>query len=241
MKLEHVPRINARYWTGIALASIFGTNLGDLYAHESGLGLLGGLPILAALFAVVYFLERRDNRDTEIFYWLCIITLRTGATNIADYLAFRAHINAIGLGVGLAALLACFALLAARAERTTVDAGLPKTNAAYWAAMLTAGVFGTVLGDVFSHYWGQGVTSLVLGAALAAVLFVGRKKSLKTVYYYWLTIAVARTAGTAIGDWLAENKTLHIGLLVATILSGLTFAAVLIFWKSRRHATLQPV
>ncbi|MDB5866617.1 MAG: putative integral rane protein, partial [Betaproteobacteria bacterium] len=41
MKRVHVPTIDGRYWMAITLASIFGTNLGDFYAHQSGLGLIG--------------------------------------------------------------------------------------------------------------------------------------------------------------------------------------------------------
>ena len=236
MQTVHTPKINARYWGAITFASIFGTNLGDLYAHDSGLGLMGGVPILGVLFLLIYFIEGRDKRTTELYYWLCILTLRTGATNIADYLAFRVHINAIALSIGLAAIIAVCAWFAARAERAAAvhDASLPKTNARYWVAMLSAGVFGTVLGDVCSHYRTQAGASLVLGALLAVVLFLGRKDSLRTVYYYWLTVAVARTAGTAMGDWLAENKILHIGLTVSTLITGVAFTAILLLWPKRR-------
>ena len=37
MKYVHTPLLDARYWTAITLASVFGTNPGDFYAHESGL------------------------------------------------------------------------------------------------------------------------------------------------------------------------------------------------------------
>src|SRR3954454_14071036 len=89
MRTFHVPTIDARYWTAITLASIFGTNLGDFYAHQSGLGLIGGLPILVILFAGAYVAERFDRLRHDLYYWLCIIIMRTGATNIADYLAGR--------------------------------------------------------------------------------------------------------------------------------------------------------
>jgi uncharacterized membrane-anchored protein len=49
MKHTHTPRVDARYWTGITLASVFGTNLGDFYAHESGLGIVQGLAVLHCL------------------------------------------------------------------------------------------------------------------------------------------------------------------------------------------------
>ena len=101
-----------------------------------------------------------------------------------------------------------------------VRTGLPSTDGKYWLAMLSAGVFGTVLGDVCSHAVGEGIASLVLGALLATALFLGRKGLLQTIYYYWLTVAVARTTGTAIGDWLAESDIPNLGLTLSTITTG---------------------
>jgi hypothetical protein len=65
---------------------------------ESGLSQIGGVPILVALFFLIYFVEHLDKSEHDGYYWLCII-MRTGATNIADYLAFGMHINAIRLSV----------------------------------------------------------------------------------------------------------------------------------------------
>ena len=98
--------------------------------------------------------------------------------------------------------------------------------------MLSAGVFGTVMGDICEHAIGEGVASVVLTALLFGVLFAGRGRAAQIIWLYWTTVAVARTAGTAIGDWLAENKFLHIGLSFSTLLTGLAFVAVLIFWRS---------
>lgn len=241
MRTNHVPRINARYWAGITLASIFGTNMGDFYAHESGLGLLGGLPILVVLFALVYAAERFDKRSHDAYYWICIIIMRTGATNIADYAAGRRglHIDRLVLAVGLGALLAALAWWAARdARRLNVHMApkaLPDTDVRYWIAMLTAGVFGTVLGDYFEHLVGQGPAAIGLAVLLAAALLIYGKGVLAAAYGYWLTIAVARTTGTAIGDWLAENKHLHIGLPLCTLLTGVALAGVLLLWRSRRE------
>ena len=77
---------------GITLASIFGTNLGDFYAHESGLGIVKGLIVLAVLAGAILLTENRTQSKSEAFYWAVIILIRTGATNIADYLAFRVRI-----------------------------------------------------------------------------------------------------------------------------------------------------
>jgi uncharacterized membrane-anchored protein len=238
MKQIHAPSVNARYWTAITLASVFGTNMGDYYAHERGLGILQGLGVLALLTAIVFVVERFDARRHEAYYWLVIILIRTGATNIADYLAYRAHIPELPLTLGLIALLALFGWGTHRSLRDGNDPAhtLPQTNAAYWLAMLSAGVFGTVAGDIAEHKIGEGVAAIVLTAILLAVLFAGRGRAAQIIALYWTTVAVARTAGTAIGDWLAENKIIHIGLPAATLLSGIAFVAVLVAWRSRSGA-----
>ncbi|HTK34024.1 MAG TPA: hypothetical protein VL358_01900 [Caulobacteraceae bacterium] len=246
MKFTHVPTINTRYWSGIALASVFGTNLGDLYAHESGLGLLGGLPILVVLFLCVYAAERFDKFGHDAYYWLCIIIMRTGATNIADYMAGRRHmhIDRLELTVGLGVLLAVLSFLEARSDKVANTPHalktLPNTNPLYWVAMLTAGVFGTVFGDWCQGVVGQGLAAVGLTAILLVVLMLYRKDVLKSVHGYWLAIAVARTTGTAIGDWLAESKVANLGLSLATVLSGVAFVAVLVLWRSRRVAEATP-
>lgn len=239
MKYLHTPRVDARYWTAITLASVFGTNLGDFYAHESGLGIVAGLAVLALLAAIVFVGEHFDGRRHEAYYWLVIILIRTGATNIADYLAFRVRAPPVALTLSLIALLCLFGWNTHRATRA--DSGssrvLPKTDAAYWLAMLTAGVFGTVVGDLCEHAIGEGIASVGLTALLLGVLLAGRGRAAQIIASYWTTVAMARTAGTAIGDWLAENKLLHIGLPLSTLLTGLVFVAVLVFWRSRAQGS----
>jgi uncharacterized membrane-anchored protein len=242
MQARHVPTINARYWAGITFASIFGTNMGDFYAHESGLGLLGGLPILVALFLAVYAVERVDRMTHDAWYWLCIVVMRTGATNIADYLAGRRGlaIDRVSLSIGLGLALAALAWWAARADRArsggAARKGVPDTDARYWTAMLVAGVFGTVLGDLCEHAAGEGAAALGLGGALVLALLAYRQGALRPVLAYWLTVGVARTTGTAVGDWLAEDKMLGIGLPLCTLLTGFAFVAVLVLARGRRPA-----
>ena len=234
MKPIHIPHVNGRYWLAILLASVFGTNLGDLYAHESGLGIGLGLLLLAVLAALAFLGERRDQRSHEAWYWLVIIIIRTGATNIADWLAFRLRVPPVALGLGLILLLVALAWRTSRVARTGPDTDrvLPATDAVYWAAMLTAGVLGTVLGDDASHGIGEGPASICLGLLLGLVLLVTRGE-VRSIFTYWGIVAVARTAGTAIGDWLAGNRIINIGLPLSTLLTGVAFVAVLLLWRSR--------
>jgi uncharacterized membrane-anchored protein len=239
MQIRHVPAIDRRYWLGITCASIFGTNLGDLYAHDSGLGLGLGLLLLVALFAAACWVETRDSAAHMVYYWLAIIIIRTGATNIADYLAYRVRIPALPLTAGLAAIIAVLAWRASTARPPAMaPSGGPvigKTNAAYWGAMLGAGVFGTVMGDICSHHVGQGPASLCLGSLLVILLALAQNRAATSAAVYWGIVALARTAGTSIGDWLAENKILHIGLPVSTLLTGAAFVAILATSRSARR------
>jgi uncharacterized membrane-anchored protein len=240
MQTRHVPTINARYWAGIALASVFGTNMGDLYAHDSGLGLLGGLPVLVVLFLAIYALERRDEHTHDAYYWLCIIIMRTGATNIADYMAGRRGmgIDRVTLSIGFGLLLAVLAWWLGRVARSSDDAialkSVPDTDPGYWLTMLTAGVFGTVLGDLCQHVFGDNAATLGLTVLLAIALLAYRKFAWGALAGYWLTVAVARTTGTAIGDWLAESPIPNLGLPLATVITGTALAAVLILWPGGR-------
>jgi uncharacterized membrane-anchored protein len=238
MRIRHVPEIGPRYWAGIALASVFGTNMGDFYAHESGFGLLGGLPILIAAFFAFFALEKFDRFSHEAWYWACIIVMRTGATNIADFCTERPEgsIDRTLLSALLALALAALAFRAFRAggagKRVAGAKVLPDTDATYWTAMLAAGVFGTVFGDLTTHLLGGGAAALALLAALIAALIAC--KNLPPPFGYWLAVAAARSAGTSIGDWLADNETLNLGLTAATLLSGLAFAGLLLLWRDRR-------
>jgi uncharacterized membrane-anchored protein len=246
MQTRHLPAITPRYWAAIVLASIFGTNMGDLYAHNSGLGLLGGLPILAVLFAGAYLAERFDRFSHDAWYWLCIIILRTGATNIADWFAGKRglHIDRLVLSAGFAALIAVLAFAALkRGDRMkSLDEGktLPETDMLYWVTMLAAGIFGTILGDYFEHAIGEGIAAILLSVALLPVLLTYWRSAAPTLFLYWITISAARTTGTALGDWLAENDILKIGLPICTALTGAAFVAVLVLWRDRRPAALAP-
>jgi uncharacterized membrane-anchored protein len=100
-------------------------------------------------------------------------------------------------------------------------------------------VFGTVLGDVVSHYYSQATASLGLGALLALILLGRWQGIVAAIPGYWLTVSTARTAGTAMGDWLAENKIFDIGLPIATLITGTVFVGILLLWRSGTRAKSQ--
>jgi uncharacterized membrane-anchored protein len=235
MQIVHIPKVNARYWCAVTFASLFGTNLGDLYAHEAHLGIVLGTSILAALAACVFLIERHDHAPRELFYWLVIVIIRTGATNIADY--FKHIIPWALFALILTAALAGFAWASQlgdrRREAAAESRGMPDTGAAYWLAMLSAGIFGTFIGDVCSKLIGKGYASLGLGALLLVALMIWRRDGAHRFWLYWIALAIARTAGTAMGDFLAETDALHIGLSLSTLITGSTFVLILLLWPRK--------
>ena len=83
MQQIHLPALGARYWTALCLASIFGANMGDFFAHDLGLGHVAGLPIFALALLIVVASERFDRTVHQAYYWTAIIIVRTAATNFA--------------------------------------------------------------------------------------------------------------------------------------------------------------
>src|SRR6202043_3986894 len=182
MKLNHLPRIDARYWVAILAASMCGANTGDFASRILGLGHTRGLLPLAVIFLAVLWAERRSRVATEAYYWLAIIVLRTGATNLAD---LGTHDLKLGYLLCMAALAAFMVLMLlidrVRGVAPTGVVGpdgrwhsLPATDASYWITMLAAGTLGTAAGDWVAEATGLGLAygSLVLVAVLLATWLV---------------------------------------------------------------------
>lgn len=189
------PEIDARYWVPLFLASVLGTNLGDLYAHESGLSIGAGLALLTLLFGLILLAQARDSMPRALYYWTAIVLIRTAATNIADFSAYRLHIPMALLSVALAGWLVILAMMMRR-ERP----GAAPVGALYWLAMLAAGTFGTVVGDALSMRFSVELAAAALGLIWLTVFSVSPNRWLATAACYWSMVALTRTAGTAAGD-----------------------------------------
>ena len=237
MQQIHLPTLGARYWTALCLASIFGANMGDFFAHDLGLGHVAGLPILALALLIVVVSERFDRTIHQAYYWTAIIIVRTAATNFADFACGDMKLPRLLVMAGLAVLLAA-ALFASwqfvwrRQPQKAGDGGsVLRTDAGYWISMFIAGTLGTVIGDYCSHnlQLGHAWASLLLGSILAALFVTARDGLLRSLWYYWLMIAAVRAAGTVVGDLLGGRHML--GLPTSTLVTGILFVAQLTVWK----------
>jgi len=240
MQQYHVPLLGLRYWIALCLASVFGANMGDFFAHNMGLGHVAGLPFLAIALAIVLILERLDRSVHEAFYWLAIVVVRTAATNLADFFSGDLRLPRPWVMASLAVLLALSVAAAWQlswrnaANKTDAQSNLLRADYGYWLAMLIAGTLGTVMGDFFSHdlHLGNAVGSIVLSALLAPFLVLGARQLLWSLPLYWTTIVMVRAAGTTVGDLLAARNAL--GLALSTATTGLLFIGFLILWRASK-------
>ncbi len=237
MRMESLPVIDRRYWVAISLASVFGANLGDLVSHDLHLGHWRGLPVLAALFALVLAGEHRRRFAGQAWYWLAIILLRTAATNLGDLATHDFRADPVVAMVCLLAVLIGFVAAGRRALADGPDGFVrPAGDGWYWAAMLTAGTLGTVAGDYVAGDLGlgSGWGTVVLGAVQLAVLLAGAGSGWRGKLAYWGAIVAVRSMGTTLGDWLAFRHGAGLGLPVSTAVSGVLMVGVLVGWRRMR-------
>jgi uncharacterized membrane-anchored protein len=234
VKAIHLPALGPRYWTALCIASIFGANMGDFFAHNLHLGHVAGLPFLALALAVVIVVERFDRMRHQVYYWCAIIIVRTAATNFADFTAGDLKLPRLWVMVALAILLAGAVRLSWRfAWRSLADKldNVLCADLGYWVCMFIAGALGTVIGDYCSHNLklDDGGAAILLSPFVALLFLAGREGRLLLLPLYWTTVVAIRAAGTAVGDYLASRNML--GLPLSTAVTGIFFVALLVMWK----------
>jgi uncharacterized membrane-anchored protein len=247
MHTRNLPAIDAGYWAAIVAASICGTNTGDLAAGPLGMGHLGGLLPLGAIFLAIVWTEKMSDLTTVAFYWSAIIVLRTMATNIADY---ATHDLKLSYPVFVALMIAFMAVMIwadrFRSDRlapqpSTFEPRLPIVDANYWIVMLAAGVLGTALGDWLADagpgvYW----ASLIGAPFFVGAVWLAYRFGL-TKPWYWVAIAACRTWGTDIGDMLVvmfrSVTSRPVALWSSTAISAALLIAVIYFWTRREAAS----
>lgn len=147
-------------------------------------------------------------RVTLAFWAIKILATTLGETG-GDALSMQ-----LGLGYAVSTLifLAFFAVTA-----TAQVAGRRFHPLAYWACVVATTTVGTTASDYFDRTLGLGyvASSAILLCGVIAVLFAWRRTtgsiavdritSRTNETFYWLTILVSNTLGTALGDFTADD------------------------------------
>lgn len=182
--------------------------------------------------------------DVTVLFWIMKISATTLGETAGDMLSMTFN---WGYGLSSVVLLGFFLItflmqLFARKYNPIL----------YWMVIISTSTAGTTISDFMDRSLGLGYLtgSLILVSTLIMMLSIWyySEKSLsvtnvhsrKVEIFYWLTILVSNTLGTALGDFLADDSGLGFGggalligslLLVLCVLFFLTkISRVLLFW-----------
>ena len=220
------------FWFAMLAASALGTNLGDLVAEVLGLGKTGSFVALALISAAAIFADSRLGARSEAGYWLAIVALRAAATNVGDFLTHEGKLSylVVSIVLGFATLAAGYFCRVGRGANAS-----PDIDARYWGAMLIAGVFGTVCGDMIAHSLGLLLANLILVPLTIAMILARAQFAAASVLGYWAIVLAERCAGTVVGDGLDSRHGLHLGLPVASVITCALLLAGLAMRQRRAH------
>ena len=221
------------FWFSMLAASALGTNLGDLVAEVFNVGRTGSLVTLSVVSVLAIFVDIRLGARSEAGYWVAIVALLAAATNVGDLLTHDAKLSYLNASI----LLAMGTLVAgyfSRINRATNFS--PDIDSRYWGAMLIAGVFGTVCGDMIAHSIGLLLATLILVPLTMVAIMVRSRFAATSVLAYWVIVLAERCAGTAVGDGIESRHGLALGLPVATVITTSLLAGGLALRQRERKA-----
>jgi uncharacterized membrane-anchored protein len=170
-------------------------------------------------------------------YWVAISVASMAGANLGDFVSRILHLGHLS---GVPPLLAVFAaiLVVERRDRSA-------TELYYWLAVLVLRTIATNLADLATHDlrlgygWAIGGLCVLVLAALELNRDTRHRDGPAGLPaangFYWATMLIAGTLGTAIGDWVADVSGL--GLIGATLILGAILAALLRRRTRPAHAT----
>jgi uncharacterized membrane-anchored protein len=175
-------------------------------------------------------------------FWVIKILATTLGETAGDTVSMSMNLGyLIGSGIFLS-ILVLFVLMQIKADR--YRPGL------YWATIIASTMAGTTMADFATRSLGIGYTggsSLLLGLVLASLYAWHRALgsiSIETVHepraelFYWITITLSQTLGTALGDWLADTGGLGYFGAASVFAVGLLLLAILYFATGISRVTL---
>ena len=166
---------------------------------------MGGMPAMSSI------VRTRSSKvpQVNLGFWVVKIAATTLGETFGDWVTMTLH---LGYLVGTAIFAAILAVaLAAQVAATRLRPFL------YWAVIVATTTAGTTLADFFDRSLGVGYVggTTILAALLLAVLGLWRRSmgavstdvvtSRKAELFYWATITLSQTLGTALGDFLADS------------------------------------
>lgn len=233
--LNKVPEITVWFWVIKILCTTVGESFADYVDMTLGVGLTSTAVLFTAVFAVVLGVQLRLRRYVPFAYWLTVVVVSITGTLYTDILTDSRGVALRTSTTVFAVLLALvFGVWFARERTLSIHSivTLPR-ELFYWLAVLVTFALGTAAGDWTLELtgWGPG-TSVLLPAALIAVVLVGWRAGGQPVLAFWLAYVLTRPLGANIGDWLAtpsSEKGLGLGTALTSVVFLVAIAATVLY------------
>ena len=196
-------------------------------------------------------MQRTDSIPSEskvaavtLSFWAMKIAATTLGETAGDLLSMT-----LGLGYALSSTLLVAAFVAVLGMQLSARRFHPVL---FWSVVLATSTAGTTMSDLLDRTLGLGYTlgSMWLASALVLVLFAWRKSegtlsvshiaTPKAEIFYWFSVLLSNTLGTALGDFLADDSGLGFmgaASLIAALIAATALATqlrnanrVILFW-----------
>jgi len=191
--------------------------------------------------------EAQWGKVPEVTLWFWIVKIAATTLGETGGDAVTMSMN-LGYWVGTAIFVVLFVVAVA------VQISARRYNPfLFWAVIVATTTAGTTLADLLDRSLGIGYLggTAILLAALFATLYVWHRSlgsvdvsdiaTRKAEIFYWATIMFSQTLGTALGDWIADDKTglglgYEGGAVVFSI--GLAMVGAAYFWTRTSRVLL---
>lgn len=182
--------------------------------------------------------------EVTLVFWIMKICATTLGETAGDMLSMTFNI-----GYGLSSIILIVFFIATLIAQLSVKKYIPVL---YWLVIIATSTAGTTMSDFMDRTLGLGYATgaSILAIMLVSMLFVWYKsegslsvtdiKNFRPEMFYWITILISNTLGTALGDYLADDLglgfsggALLIGslILITALLHYFTkISNVILFW-----------
>lgn len=182
--------------------------------------------------------------EVTLVFWIMKICATTLGETAGDMLSMTFNI-----GYGLSSIILIGFFIATLIAQLRVKKYIPIL---YWLVIIATSTAGTTMSDFMDRTLGLGYATgaSILAIMLVSILFIWYKiegslsvtdiKNFRPEMFYWITILISNTLGTALGDYLADDSglgfsggALLIGslILITALLHYFTkISNVILFW-----------
>ena len=158
-------------------------------------------------------------------YWAALCAASLFGANMGDFFSHNLHLGHVR---GLPFLATAFAVVFLKGRQTK-----SASPAYYWLAIVIVRTAATNLADLATHDLRLAYARVIAGLAVLPALSLrpvasGKQPGPSPDGWYWASMLIAGTLGTAVGDGMADD--LDLGTGPATLVLGAGTAALLVMW-----------